>query len=141
MTSGVRQLRFSERGTVLVVDDDRQIGHVVAFILRAEGYACDVTRTPAEARWLLQTGRVEVCLCDLHLGGDGSGLELAPEIRRAGIALVMMSGSDDTSLAEQALRVGAYDYLVKPFRNSELLITVANAFHRRRLEQEASTAS
>ncbi len=89
---------------------------------------------------LLRSDGIDVCLCDVDLGTEGSGLDLAAELRGLGqsVAVVMMSGYDDTSLAEEALRTGAYHYLVKPFRNSELVIAVANAFHRRGLEQESA---
>jgi putative two-component system response regulator len=131
---------MAERGTVLVVDDDRQVCDLVSIVLRRHGYHCEVTQTLSEARVLLRANGIHVCICDLDLGTEGSGLELAAEVQALGsrVALVMMSGYDDTTLAEEALRIGAYDYLVKPFRNSELVITVANAFHRRQLEHEAS---
>jgi putative two-component system response regulator len=131
---------MAERGTVLIVDDDRQVCDLVSIVLRRQGYRCEATQTLNEARVLLRSDRVEVCICDVDLGRSDSGLSLAAEIQAAGspVALVMMSGYDDTTLAEEALRIGAYDYLVKPFRNSELVITVANAFHRRQLEHEAA---
>lgn len=130
------------RGAVLVVDDDRRIGELVGVVLRTNGYRCEVAQSLKEALILLEADGIDVCVCDLDLdlGSETTGLELAAEIRRfePGVALVMMSGSDDTRLAEEAIRVGAYDYLVKPFRNNELLITVANAFHRRELEEESA---
>lgn len=136
-TSGNNNNGTAERGTILVVEDDVGYGHLLAFLLRAAGYTCVVTQRLAEAESLLGSGEMDVCLCDLNLGPDGSGLELARSIEGSATALVIMSGSDDTNVAEEALLLGAYDYLVKPFRNSELLITVASAFHRRRLEQES----
>lgn len=131
---------MSERGTVLVVDDDADVGEVVGAILRRHGYRCEATTTLEQALERLSTDSIDVCLCDLYLRKGTSGLDLAPVLgaREPYIALVMMSGSDDTSLAEQALEIGAYDYLIKPFRHTELLITVANAFHRRQLEQESA---
>jgi putative two-component system response regulator len=131
---------MAERGTVLVVDDDPQVGDLVSIVLQRHGYRCEVTQTLTEARVLLRSNGINVCICDLDLGPGASGLDLAAEVQalNSPVALVMMSGYDDTSLAEEALRIGAYDYLVKPFRNSELVITVANAFHRRQLEQEAA---
>ena len=125
------------RGSVLVVEDDPDLGPLAALVLGAEGYDCLVAQAFGHARSIVQSARIDLCLCDLHLGPDGSGLELARAIEGSETALVIMSGSDDTSLAEQALRLGAYDYLLKPFRNTELLITVSNAFHRRRLERES----
>jgi putative two-component system response regulator len=131
-------IRSAERTTVLVVDDDPQVRGLVARVLGAAGYDCRLAESSAEARLHLRGEAPPLCLCDLNLGAE-SGLDLAREIapRAPEVALVMMSGSDDTSVAEEALRLGAYDYLVKPFRRSELLIAVANAFHRRRLERES----
>lgn len=120
-----------------MVEDDADYGQLLAFLLRTAGYSCVVTQRLADAESVLGSGGMDVCLCDLNLGPDGSGLELARSIEGSATALVIMSGSDDTNVAEEALRLGAYDYLVKPFRNSELLITVASAFHRRRLEEES----
>lgn len=116
------------------------MGELVATVLRRHGYGCEVTQSLKDARRLLRSEGIHVCLCDLDLGTDSSGLELATEVQTSSwdVGFVMMSGYDDTSLAEEALRIGAYDYLVKPFRNSELVITVANAFHRRKLERESA---
>ena len=127
------------RGTVLVVDDNPDIGELIAFVLKTEGYECELAESLDEARRRVLAGGVDVCLCDLNLGHE-SGLDLAADLRRRDphIPLVMMSGSDDMHVAAHALSVGATDYLLKPFRNSELVITVANAFHRRRLEEEAA---
>lgn len=124
--------------TVLVVDDDRGICELTSVLLGGQGYECEVATTPDDAWDVLRRRPISLCLCDLHLG-SGSGFELAQEIAELApdVALVMMSGSDDVAVVEQALVLGAYDYLLKPFRESELAITVKNALHRRRLEQES----
>jgi putative two-component system response regulator len=124
--------------TVLVVDDDPRICELTSVLLRGQGYTCEVATTPASARDVLRRRPISLCLCDLYLG-TGSGFELAEEIAELApdVALVMMSGSDDVAVVEQALVLGAYDYLLKPFRESELAITVKNALHRRQLEQES----
>ena len=124
--------------TVLVVDDDRGICELTSVLLRGQGYECEVATTPADARDVLRRKPISLCLCDLYLG-SGFGFELAQEIAELApdVALVMMSGSDDVAVVEQALVLGAYDYLLKPFRESELAIAVKNALHRRRLEQES----
>ena len=124
--------------TVLVVDDDRGICELTSVLLRGQGYECEVATTPADAREVLRRRPISLCLCDLYLD-SGSGFELAQEIAAFApdVALVMMSGSDDVAVVEQALVLGAYDFLLKPFRESELAITVKNALHRRQLEQES----
>jgi putative two-component system response regulator len=123
---------------VLVVDDDPAICELALVLLTEQGYECEVANTPAQARDVLRRGPVSLCLCDLYLGPD-SGFALAQEIAELApdVALVMMSGSDDFSVVEKALQLGAYDYVLKPFRESELAIAVKNALHRRQLEQES----
>jgi putative two-component system response regulator len=124
--------------TVLVVDDDAGTRELASVLLTEQGYRCELARTPEEARTIMLEQPVALCLCDLYLGAY-SGLELAREVAQLApdVALVMMSGSDDVTVVEQTLVLGAYDYLVKPFRATELAITVTNALHRRRLEQES----
>jgi putative two-component system response regulator len=124
--------------TILVVDNDPAIHRLTTTLLGEQGFACRVASTPGEARAALRDRSVVLCLCDLFLG-PYSGLELAEEIASLApaVALVMMSGSDDVAVVEKALELGAYDYLLKPFRETELAITVKNALHRRRLEQES----
>jgi putative two-component system response regulator len=127
-----------EQATVVVVDDDRWLCELVAVWLHAQGHDCLIATTAAEGREALRDPRVSICICDVDLGPH-SGLELAEDvgILAPEVALVMMSGSDDITAVEQSLRLGAYDYLLKPFRESELAIAVRNAFHRRRLELDS----
>jgi putative two-component system response regulator len=124
--------------TILVVDDDRGICELATVLLKEQGYRCEVAYTPDEARNVLRGEPIALCLCDLYLGSS-SGFELAQEIAvlAPDVALVMMSGSDDVAVVEKALELGAYDYLLKPFRDTELAIAVKNALHRRQLEQES----
>jgi putative two-component system response regulator len=67
-----------------------------------------------------------------------SGLDLVHEViaHRTDVAVLMVSGADDPQLAETALALGAYGYIVKPFRITEVKIGIANALRRRRLEIE-----
>jgi putative two-component system response regulator len=123
---------------ILVVDDDRGICELAAALLSEQGYACEIAQTPDEVRAALRDFPIVLCLCDLYLGRH-SGFELAQEIAALApdVALVMMSGSDDVAVVEKALELGAYDYLLKPFRETELAIAVKNALHRRGLEHES----
>jgi putative two-component system response regulator len=126
------------REVILVVDDDPGIRELTSVLLEDQGCRAVVAGTPEEARAALRDHEVSLCLCDLFLGPH-SGLELAAEIAALApdVALVMMSGSDDVAVVQNALELGAYDYLLKPFRETELAITVKNALHRRALEQES----
>jgi signal transduction histidine kinase len=78
---------------------------------------------------------VAIALCDVRLG-DEDGLGLAKTLLADGstIGVVMVTGVDDPDMAETAVVLGAYGYLVKPVRRSELILNVTNAVRRRELE-------
>jgi cyclic di-GMP phosphodiesterase len=122
---------------ILIVDDEPGVREALRRLVANEGHVATVTGNTAEARAELGAGSFELILCDVNLPGE-SGLELVHEVvaGRTDIALLMVSGSDDPQLAETALALGAYGYIVKPFRDSEVNIGIANALRRRRLEIE-----
>ena len=122
---------------VLIVDDEEQVRAVLARLLQRDGHSVETASNVAAALDRLETGWFELVLCDINMPGE-SGIELVPRAlgRNADLAVLMVSGNDDPELAEKALELGAYGYVVKPFRTSELVIAVANALRRRRLEIE-----
>jgi putative two-component system response regulator len=122
---------------VLCVDDDVQARGLIARLVGVAGHDCVTTGTVDEARQLLGEESFAVVLCDIALGGS-SGLELLDELvrTRPDIATVMVTGQDDPSVAEVALRLGAFGYVTKPFEPNALMIEISSALHRRRLEAE-----
>jgi putative two-component system response regulator len=122
---------------ILVVDDEPAIRELLCRLLDRDGHESATAVDVPDACEQLDREDFEVVLCDVNLPGE-SGLVF---VRRAlaadsNIAVVMVTGSDDPELANAALELGAYGYVVKPFRPSELSIAVANALRRRRLEIE-----
>lgn len=122
---------------ILIVDDEPGVREALRRLVTNEGHVATVTGDTTDARGELASGSFELVLCDVNLPGE-SGLELVRDVVAAGveIAVLMVSGADDPELAEAALALGAYGYIVKPFRDSELNIGIANALRRRRLEIE-----
>jgi putative two-component system response regulator len=122
---------------ILIVDDEPSVCEALRRLVANEGHLASVTGDTAEARAELSSGSFEVILCDVNLPGE-SGMELVQEVVASGtdVAVLMVSGADDPKLAETALALGAYGYIVKPFRDSEVNIGIANALRRRRLEIE-----
>jgi diguanylate cyclase (GGDEF)-like protein len=123
---------------ILVVDDDDQVRGLLVRLLEGAGYACVQARDAAEAmRRLHEQCHVALMLCDVSMPGE-SGLDLVRRVlrERPDVAAVMVTALDDSALASAALELGAYGYVIKPFRTSELLISVANALRRRTLEGE-----
>jgi putative two-component system response regulator len=123
---------------VLVVDDEPAARAVAGRILQSH-YEVQFAADTSEARANLLGGLVDLMLCDIHLPGE-TGMELIQSLLSReddGLAVVMVTGEDNPELADRAFELGAYGYLVKPYRRGDLLITVSNALRRRQLEQQS----
>ncbi|HXB64918.1 MAG TPA: HD domain-containing phosphohydrolase [Solirubrobacteraceae bacterium] len=120
---------------LLIVDDDEALRRWEERVVRDQGYSCESVCDAHAVRDHLQRSSYQLALLDLNMPGE-SGMELLSHIRRShpDVAVLMVTGEDNTKLAMTAIEHGAYGYLVKPVGAGELLINVANALHRRRLE-------
>lgn len=127
---------MSER--ILVVDDDPAIRFVLLEILGEHGYTAFGAPGAREAHRLLDAEEFALVLSDVNMP-DGSGMELVRHAieHHPGVAAVMVTGVDDPAIAQAALELGAYGYLLKPFGGLEVAIQVSNALRRRRLELES----
>jgi putative two-component system response regulator len=125
----------SER--VLIVDDEEPIRGLLARLLGAHGYECVTAESAAAGRRVLEEAPVALVLSDVNMPGE-SGLDFTREVLRVhpDTAVVMVTGMDDRRYAEAAIEVGAYGYVLKPFKPNELIINVGNALRRRSLEIE-----
>lgn len=123
---------------ILIVDDDETVRSMLTRMLGRNGYACESAGNGAEAREALASAPFDLALCDLNMPGE-SGLELVEHVAFAHpeTATIMVTGADDSVIAEKALALGTYGYVIKPFYNNELLINIANALRRRGLELES----
>jgi putative two-component system response regulator len=137
----VRAERFEERAAspirILVVEDEADNAALVEAILSRNGYAGVWAADAAEARRCLEREDFALVLCDVNLP-DENGIELARGIvlDRPDTAVVMVSGVEDRAVTASALALGAYGYVLKPYRTSDLLINISSALRRRDLELE-----
>jgi len=129
----------SERGRVLIVDDDRKILDLLVELLQIEGYEIATALDGSEAFELAISFDPDVVVSDVVMPVVG-GLELCRHLkedpRTAYIPVLLISGripSDDAGI--EGLHAGADDYLDLPFRNEELLVKVAQLVERHRMEQ------
>ena len=125
------------RARVLVVDDEEAIRRLLLRVLRAKDYECEEAQNADEAREAVARGGFDLVLSDVNMPGE-SGIELIRDLlgRSDDLAVIMVTGEDDTELADTALDLGAYGYVIKPFEANEILIDVSNALRRRALEIE-----
>ena len=135
--NGKRSLAAS-REHVLIVDDDPALASLLALILEREGYRCARAESVDDATQQLRASAYDVMISDVRLP-DGSGLDLVEATigLYPHMAALVISGLDDVALAERALRIGAYGYVVKPFSANEVLVGVLGALAHRRREISA----
>src|ERR1700726_3429876 len=123
---------------ILVVDDEEPIREIVASMLGSAGYACKQAASGMEALAVLNSGEeFELMLSDLMMADlDGIALLERTKEKFPDMPVVMVTAVHDISVALDALRNGAYDYLLKPFEREQLLATVRRALENRRLKLE-----
>ena len=126
-----------EQPRVLVVDNEQSVVVTVKAILQLDGYDVATTTSGAQARTMVREVEYDLVLIDLHLD-DSDGLDLLKAVRERHpeTVTIVLTGHASLESAIQALRAGAYDYLVKPSEVEELRSTVARGIERRRLGQE-----
>jgi len=111
--------------TILIVDDDKAICELVSEGLTEDGYTCDIASTADEALTKLQNYRFDIALLDIKLPGK-SGMELLRTFHTLyqNIEIVMMTAVQDLDTAIQAMKLGASDYVVKPFTIEKLSTSI-----------------
>jgi signal transduction histidine kinase len=126
-----------EPAKVLVVDDEESVVVTIKAILQLDGYDVVTTTSGAEARAMVRKQEYDLVLSDLRLE-DGDGLDVLRAVRESSpdTVTIMLTGYASLESAVQALRAGAYDYLIKPSEVEELRNTVARGIERRQLGLE-----
>ncbi|MCM2269409.1 MAG: sigma-54 dependent transcriptional regulator [Thermoanaerobaculia bacterium] len=122
---------------VLVVDDERSLVELVTVLCAGEGYQVTQAFSAEEARERLAQRAPDLVLCDVMMP-DGNGLDLLREVRAMpdAPAVVMMTAYTSTKTAIDAMKLGAADYVAKPFDVDELKVVLRNALETRRLAAE-----
>jgi len=120
---------------VLILDDEKPIQRTLGRLMKFNGYPYSIASDTKEARSIMKMQDIGLLLCDMNLPGE-SGLDFIKYVSKAypDTAIIMVTGNDDSDLAETALDMGAYGYIIKPFRPNELMINISNALKRRILE-------
>jgi two-component system response regulator AtoC len=122
---------------LLIVDDDAGFRQSLALLLGESGYAVEAEGDPERALARASAEDFDLILCDVKMP-TMDGLSFLRRFRSAGgtALIIMMSafGNEDAAIA--AMREGAYDYLQKPFKPDEVILTVRKAEERERLRHE-----
>src|SRR5438105_6041170 len=117
---------------ILIVDDEEAIREIVSTLLQGQGYRCAVVGDGKKATQYLQNNIADVVLSDMVMPEMG-GLEFVSWLHehQPDIPVIMVTASHDVSTAVEAIRRGAYDYILKPFEKDQLFLSVRRAIEHR----------
>jgi two-component system response regulator AtoC len=122
---------------VLIVDDEKNMRHMLQVMLNKAGYNAETVADGVEGLDLMEKNDFDFILCDLRMPNmDGmtflkKSRETYPEQ-----TFIMMSAYGTIDTALEAMKIGAYDYISKPFKQDEVLLTLKKAEERERLKRE-----
>jgi response regulator RpfG family c-di-GMP phosphodiesterase len=127
----------TETARILVVDDERVIREILAEFLALEGFEVHTVEDGEKALTELRLRPYDLLITDLKMPRI-SGLQLLERIEaeRLGVLTVLMTGFGTVETAIEAMKKGAYDYLLKPFKVEEVIHVVERALYRQRLQTE-----
>ncbi len=125
----------SRRNCVLVVDDEEEMRQFLAEYLNEFGYQVDCAANGQEAIQKYKNGHFDVVLSDLSMS-PMNGLELLGEIRKmdSDVVFIMMTGYPSLNSAMEAMKMGAADYITKPFNVDEIRLKIDRVIVNRRLK-------
>lgn len=122
---------------ILIVDDEESMRHVLSEMLTQEGYAVECASDGAAALKILAEEEYDFVLSDIRMP-QMDGTELLDQILKKNIptTVVLMSAFGDVTTALDAIKRGAYDYIPKPFKSDEIILTLKKAEEHIRLLRE-----
>jgi two-component system, NtrC family, response regulator AtoC len=126
-----------DRKKILIVDDEEAMRHMLTLILKREGYEVQAVEKGREALDRVESEPFDFILSDMVMP-EMNGLDLLQALKKKGAeaTMIMMSAYGNLDTAVEAMKHGAYDYINKPFRPDEILLTLRKAEERENLRQE-----
>jgi two-component system response regulator AtoC len=122
---------------VLVIDDEENLRHYLQMILEEAGYHVETAQDGKEALDKMQRHAWDIILCDIKMP-TMDGMALLKTAKKKGLegTIIMMSAYGTVDTAVEAMKIGAYDYVSKPFNADEIILTLKKAEERERLREE-----
>ncbi|MBL7780107.1 MAG: sigma-54-dependent Fis family transcriptional regulator [Saprospiraceae bacterium] len=119
------------RKKILLVEDEFIVANDLRHLLQKAGYSvCGIADSVSEARKLIREEQPDLVLLDIILNGRQTGIDLASELNEAQIAFVYLSANSNQSILEAAKITQPYGFLVKPFRDKDILVALDIAWYR-----------
>ena len=122
---------------ILIVDDEESFRHMLSVILIKEGYEVETSPNGEEGLQKAAASPFDQILCDIRMP-HMDGLAFLREIRKTGTeaTIIVMSAYGTVDIAIEAMKLGAYDYISKPFKPDEIILTLRKSEEREQLRKE-----
>ncbi|MFZ3071721.1 MAG: sigma-54 dependent transcriptional regulator [Thermodesulfobacteriota bacterium] len=122
---------------ILIIDDEENMRHMLSILLKKGGYEASSCADALSALKMIEKEEFAYVLCDVRMPGM-TGIEFLGELNARGAlpTVIMMSAYGTVETAVECMKHGAYDYISKPFKTDEVLITLMKAEERTRLKRE-----
>jgi two-component system response regulator PilR (NtrC family) len=127
----------NKKNHILIVDDEHNVKTVLGILLESEGYKVTLADGGIEGAKLLDKEIYDLVITDLKMPKiDGFEILKKTKELSPGTIVLVITAYATTESAIEAMKLGAYDYIQKPFKNDEIRIVVKNALERRQLKEE-----
>ena len=122
---------------ILIIEDEQVVWGGCRLALMEQGYAVDIRMTGNTGLDAALNGKYDLVLLDIKLP-DISGMEILKKVRekRPDVHVIIMTGFSTVQNAVEAMKLGAFDYLAKPFSDGELVLAIKKAIEKKRLIEE-----
>ena len=129
---------MGDNGRILVVDDEISLREMLEIFLEQHGYSVTTATSPTDAIGKLQQNDFDLVISDLKMPGPIDGIGLLEHVRQRwpDIEMIMMTAYSTAETAIRAMKLGAFDYLTKPFKVDEVAVVVEKCLEKRRLNVE-----
>jgi len=122
---------------ILIVDDEESFRHMLSVILVKEGYEVETSSSAEEGLRKAAASSFDQILCDIRMPGmDGLGFLREMKKSEFETTIIVMSAYGTADIAIEAMKLGAYDYISKPFKPDEIILTLRKAEEREQLRRE-----
>lgn len=119
------------------MDDEENLRHLLSVLLKKQGYSAEIAVDGEDALEKLSSGEYDFILSDILMPKmDGRAMLMEIVARRIASTVIMMSAYGTIDTAIECMKLGAYDYISKPFKNDEIVLVLKKAEERERLKAE-----